>query len=59
MIPPKNRVIMISGANRGIGLGIARRLIERGYRVSLGARDVNTREPATAGAGSERIACFP
>ncbi len=59
MIPPKNRVIMVSGANRGIGRGIARRLIERGYRVSLGARDVNTLDAVTAGAEPERVACFP
>jgi NAD(P)-dependent dehydrogenase (short-subunit alcohol dehydrogenase family) len=59
MIPSKDRVIMVSGANRGIGRGIAQRLIERGYRVSLGARDVKTLEPATAGAEAEQIACFP
>ena len=59
MIPPKNRVIMVSGANRGIGRGVARRLIERGYRVSLGARDVKTLDAATAGAEPERVACFP
>jgi NAD(P)-dependent dehydrogenase (short-subunit alcohol dehydrogenase family) len=31
---------MISGASRGIGEGIARRLLEDGYRLSLGVRDV-------------------
>ncbi|WP_117196297.1 SDR family NAD(P)-dependent oxidoreductase [Rhizobium terrae] len=35
-----NRVILISGANRGIGLAIARALILAGHLVSLGARDV-------------------
>lgn len=30
---------MISGANRGIGLAIARALSQAGYRLSLGARD--------------------
>ena len=50
MISPKDRVIMVSGANRGIGLAVAQRLIERGYRVSLGARDVSTLDAATAGA---------
>ncbi len=59
MIPPNDRVIMVSGANRGIGRGVARRLIERGYRVSLGARDVKTLDAATAGAKPERVACFP
>lgn len=32
------RVAMISGANRGIGLAIARELAGRGYRLSLGVR---------------------
>ncbi len=29
---------MVSGANRGIGLAIARALAEAGYRLSLGVR---------------------
>lgn len=39
MIPPTNRVVMISGANRGIGLAAARHLASLGYTLSLGARD--------------------
>ncbi|MBX5242056.1 SDR family NAD(P)-dependent oxidoreductase [Rhizobium sp. NLR22b] len=35
-----NRVMLISGANRGIGLAIARSLILAGHLVSLGARNV-------------------
>ncbi len=58
MISPHDRVVMVSGANRGIGLGVAQRLIERGYRVSLGARDVSTLDAATAGAKAEQVACF-
>jgi NAD(P)-dependent dehydrogenase (short-subunit alcohol dehydrogenase family) len=34
----EGRVIMISGASRGIGLAIAKRLQEDGYRLSLGVR---------------------
>lgn len=34
----KARVIVISGANRGIGAAVARAMLERGWRVSLGAR---------------------
>lgn len=34
-----SRVVIISGANRGIGLAIAQELSGRGYRLSLGARD--------------------
>lgn len=59
MIPPKDRVIMVSGANRGIGLAVARCLIGRGYRVSLGARDVTALDPAKVGAKAEQAACFP
>ncbi|MFM0594851.1 MULTISPECIES: SDR family NAD(P)-dependent oxidoreductase [Paraburkholderia] len=33
------KVVMISGASRGIGLAIARELARRGYRLSLGVRD--------------------
>lgn len=39
MIEPEGRVVMISGANRGIGLATARVLAARGYAISLGARD--------------------
>lgn len=39
MLEPDGRVIMISGANRGIGLETARTLAARGYTLSLGARD--------------------
>ena len=38
MLKPDGRVIMISGANRGIGLATANLLAERGYQLSLGAR---------------------
>jgi NAD(P)-dependent dehydrogenase (short-subunit alcohol dehydrogenase family) len=40
MLSPADRVVMISGASRGIGLAIARRLAGEGYRLSLGVRDV-------------------
>jgi NAD(P)-dependent dehydrogenase (short-subunit alcohol dehydrogenase family) len=47
MLDPQGRVIMISGANRGIGLATARLLAARGYRLSLGAR-----EPASIDTGA-------
>jgi len=37
---------MISGANRGIGAAIVRDLLQHGYRLSLGARDVAKLEAA-------------
>ena len=34
-----NRVALVSGGNRGIGLEVCRQLAERGYTVVLGSRD--------------------
>ena len=39
MLAPDGRVIMISGANRGIGRAVAAALYHAGYSLSLGARD--------------------
>ena len=39
MIEFKDKVIMISGANRGIGLETAKLLKEKGCILSLGARN--------------------
>jgi len=51
MLTPNERVIMISGANRGIGQAIARTLGNAGFRLSLGARDPTSID--TGGFGRE------
>jgi NAD(P)-dependent dehydrogenase (short-subunit alcohol dehydrogenase family) len=38
VLSPSGRVVMISGASRGIGAAIARRLTDDGYALSLGLR---------------------
>lgn len=38
MLNPSGRVVMVSGANRGIGRAIAECLVRQGYTLSLGAR---------------------
>jgi NAD(P)-dependent dehydrogenase (short-subunit alcohol dehydrogenase family) len=39
LLAPAGRVVMISGASRGLGAAIARRLGADGYTLSLGVRD--------------------
>lgn len=58
MLSPKGRVVMVSGANRGIGLAITRKLLEKGYSVSAGARDPQSLREALAEAPQNRlVAC--
>ena len=47
---------MISGASRGIGAAIAKRLLADGYRLSLGVRDIGRTREAFADAGKDNLA---
>ena len=50
------RVVMISGANRGIGFAVARQLLESGWRLSLGVRSA---VPPSLELPSERVRVVP
>ena len=55
-LAPHGRVILISGANRGIGRAVAERLHADGYSLSLGARQVQSLDPLASVMASERVA---
>ena len=55
MLLPDGRVVMISGANRGIGRATARLLAEQGYLLSLGARDPAALDTAAADLPGDRV----
>ncbi len=55
MLTPDGRVIMISGANRGIGLAVAGALYDAGYSLSLGARNPASLADVTSGWAPERV----
>ena len=57
MLDTTGRTIMISGANRGLGNAIARRLYSDGFTVSLGARDVDALAAAMEGCDTGRLLC--
>ena len=55
MLAAEGRVVMISGANRGIGLATAKHLVEKGYRLSLGGRNPAALAAATAVFPADRV----
>lgn len=47
------KVALVSGANKGIGLEITKQLAERGYTVLLGTRDLDRGRSAARGIGGD------
>lgn len=56
MTDMKGRTALVTGGSRGIGLGIAQSLVDRGARVVLTARKPETLEEAVAELGGEQVA---
>ena len=54
-ISADGRVVMLSGANRGMGAAIATRLAADGYRLSLGARRLDALATVAPDIGPDRV----
>lgn len=57
MLDATGRTFMISGANRGLGNAIARRLHADGYNVSVGGRDADALAASMEGLAADRLLC--
>lgn len=57
MLNPEGRVVMVSGASRGIGLAITRKLLDKGYSVSAGARNPDALAELLGDAPGDRLLC--
>ncbi|MCH9672434.1 MAG: SDR family NAD(P)-dependent oxidoreductase [Gammaproteobacteria bacterium] len=55
MLLSEGRVVLVSGANRGIGQAVAQALYEAGYTLSLGARQVDSLNAITADWDEARV----
>jgi NADP-dependent 3-hydroxy acid dehydrogenase YdfG len=55
MLDPTGRVILISGANRGIGRAVAQVLQAAGYTLSLGGRDLDSLKAMSADWDADRV----
>jgi NAD(P)-dependent dehydrogenase (short-subunit alcohol dehydrogenase family) len=59
MLAVDNRVIMISGASRGLGLALGQTLQAAGYRLSLGVRNPAAAEFRNGGWDESRVMAYP
>jgi len=55
MLDPNGRVVLVTGASRGIGAAVARHLLGQGYAVSLGARKTADLDTVSEGFADERV----
>ena len=53
MQTPKDRIALVTGANKGIGFEIARQLGQEGHHILIGARDRGRGQSAVAELGSK------
>lgn len=58
LLSPAGRVILISGANRGIGRAVAEHLYDEGYSLSLGARKLQSLEALSGRMDDARILSY-
>ena len=56
MQTPKDRIALVTGANKGIGFEIARQLGQEGHHILVGARDRGRGQTAVAELGSKGFA---
>ncbi len=51
-----DKIALVTGGNRGLGLETCRQLLEHGFRVLLGSRDLDAGIDAANALGSDRVA---